>query len=1025
MASRIEVSSKIEDARANILKKRIRAMGFSGEQITNVVLNDVVTIGFDLSEEQLQKIADMLVHPVTEAATINTHQAPEGFEFALEIGSLPGVKDNVGDTVKEGVEDLLDEEAPEFKGVHSSQVAYLSGQLTEKDVETIAEGLSNELIQRNHIKGVEQFYEDAGMDIVEPVVHLQTTPKADIVDLHGDDLELQRIGKLGIFDHEDEIKEGEFIERRQENIGDSLKLGDIVDKHDKFYQKVRRGPLALDLTYMNTIRDYFHKTENRNPTDVELESIAQTWSEHCKHTIFADPIDDITDGLYKHFIQRATNEIRKKKGDKDFCVSVFKDNSGAIIFDDKYLITDKVETHNSPSALDPFGGSITGIVGVNRDAIGFGLAAKPVINRYGFCFGDPNDTRPLYKGKNKTQKMLSPRRIMDGVIDGVNVGGNCSGIPTPQGFVFFDQRYKGKPLVFVGTVGLIEKEVAGKLAHEKAALTGDRIVMIGGRVGQDGIHGATFSSEALDEGSPATAVQIGDPITQKKESDALMEARDLGLFNSITDNGAGGLSCSVAEMAKECGGFTVDLEKVPLKYPNLEPWKIWISESQERMTLAVPEEKWDEFSNLMKRRGVEATTIGQFNDTNRAHVRFNQETVMDIEMDFLHNGLPQRPMKTTYTKPKYCEPYIPKPENLTDSFHSMLGRLNIASYEFISQQYDHEVQGGSVLKPLQGRGLVNADATATRPVLDSRKAVITSQGINPTYSDIDTYAMAASAIDTAVRNAIAAGANPDHLALLDNFCWCSSDDPERLGQLKAAVQACYDTAVVYETPFISGKDSMFNDFKGYDENGKPTKISIPPTLLVSSISVVDDAEKTVSLDAKMVGDLVYVLGETNDELGASEYYALLSEQKNESIISNSVPQVDAERNNKLYRSLAKGIDEELVASAQSIHRGGLAVALAKTAMGGKLGMDISLENLPGDASRDDFALYSESQGRIVVTIAPEDKYKFEQLMDSSSFAQIGQVILNEFTVKGKDGSEIIKTNVEDLLKPYKQTFEGY
>ncbi|MBI3955498.1 phosphoribosylformylglycinamidine synthase, partial [Candidatus Gottesmanbacteria bacterium] len=358
---------------------------------------------------------------------------------------------------------------------------------------------------------------DNGMDFVVPKVKLRSIPKVDKINLDLSDEELKKTGKEGI----------------------------------KNSDGTRRGPLALSLPFMKAIQVYFKKL-GRKPTDIELESIAQTWSEHCKHTIFADPIDEIKEGLFKKYIKGSTDYIRKKKGRNDFCVSVFKDNSGAIAFNDDYLITHKVETHNSPSALDPFGGAITGIVGVNRDTIGFGLGAKPVANFYGYCFADPRADIPLYKGENKTQKMLSSRRIMDGVIEGVNAGGNQSGIPTPMGFVYFDERYRGKPLVFVGTVGLIPKKIKGKLSYIKEARKGDYIVMIGGRVGKDGIHGATFSSEAMDSGSPSTAVQIGDPITQKKLSDAIVkEARNMDLYNSITDNGAGGLSCSVAEMAKE------------------------------------------------------------------------------------------------------------------------------------------------------------------------------------------------------------------------------------------------------------------------------------------------------------------------------------------------------------------------------------------------------------------------------------------------------------------------------------------
>ncbi|MCH7663175.1 MAG: phosphoribosylformylglycinamidine synthase [Chloroflexi bacterium] len=832
-----------------------------------------------------------------------------------------------------------------------------------------------------------------------PRVHVGGKPTADLVHiLEADDSELQVIGKKGIL-----------------NVDGS-----------------RRGPLAMDLRYMKAMQAHF-RCLGREPMDIELESIAQTWSEHCHHTIFADPIDDIEEGIFRKFIRGATERIIKERGDDGFCVSLFTDNSGAIAFDDVYLITDKVETHNSPSALDAYGGAITGNTGVFRDAIGFGLGANPIIGAYGFCLGKPNDATIFYRDKNLTQKTNSPRRTFDGMVSGIRDGGNQAGVNTPQGFIYFDDRYGGKPLLFARIVGLIPRESAGRPSHKKAARVGDYVVMVGGRVGKDGIHGATFSSEAIDEGSPATAVQIGDPITQKKLSDAIIyEARDRGLYNSITDNGAGGLSCSVAEMAKECGGCHVKLDDVPVKYPGLAPWEIWISESQERMTLAVPPEKWDEFSDLMQRRGVEATVIGEFTDSGRCTVDYNDERVMDLEMDFLHDGLPPRRMQTTFTRKTYDEPEISPLEDLTSSFHSMLGRLNIASWEFISQQFDHEVQGGSVVKPLQGRGRVNGDATVTRPLLDSNKGVVISQGINPSYSDIDTYDMAACAIDTAVRNAVAVGADLEHLALLDNFCWCSSDDPERLGQLKRAAQACYDVAVGYSTPFISGKDSMFNDFKGFDEQGNPIKISVPPTLLASSIAIVEDVRNSVTLDAKFAGDLVYILGETHQELGGSEYFAMIGEDQNgEKFIGNTVPQVDTKRNRKLYVALSGAIRQCLVASAQSVHKGGLAVALAKTAMGGRLGMDVSLEELPGeelpvDELRDDFSLYSESQGRLIVTVNPENREEFETAMQGNAYEQIGKVRNDtKFEIIGRNGGNVIESDVDTMLTSYRSTFEGY
>jgi len=750
------------------------------------------------------------------------------------------------------------------------------------------------------------------------------------------------------------------------------------------------------------------------PFDIELEALAQTWSEHCKHTIFASELDDVKDGIFKHYIKRATEEINK-----DFCVSVFKDNSGGIVFDENFLITDKVETHNSPSALDPFGGAITGIVGVNRDTMGFGMGALPIINKYGYCFGYPEDKTYIYRQKNKQDHILLPKRIMLGVVEGVNVGGNCSGIPTPQGFVYFDDRYKGKPLIFVGTIGLIPRKVGDKGGEYKKAEPGDNIIMVGGRVGKDGIHGATFSSEALTSGSPATAVQIGDPITQKKFSDAIIkEARDQMLYNSITDNGAGGLSSSVAEMAEQSGGFTLELDKVPTKYPGIQPWEIWVSESQERMTLAVPKDKTKAFMELMERRGVESTIIGEFNNSGKAVIKFKNKVIFDLDMEFLHEGIPKKVLKSKYQEPKLEEPDFEQPD-MDETMLNMIARHNVCSYSFITYQYDHEVQAGSVLKPWQGEAGVNADASVTRPINSSKKGVVCSQGITAKYSDIDTYHMAACAIDTAVRNAVAAGGNIDHMALLDNFCWCSSLEPHRLAQLLKAAKACYDYAVVYGTPFISGKDSMFNDFKGFDEESNPIKISVPPTLLVSSTGVIDDVYKAVSLDAKFPEDLIYVIGETKKELGASEYYAYMGEG-----IGNTVPKVDAKKALAMYKDYYKAIQQELIASAISVGIGGLGVALMKKLIAGKLGAEIELNKLKTDLERDDFILFSESQSRILVTVAPENKEKFEEIMKDHTLSLIGTTThKKKLMIKGFN--EAFGMSIDELEESYKKTFKGY
>ncbi|MCK5285315.1 MAG: phosphoribosylformylglycinamidine synthase [Alphaproteobacteria bacterium] len=983
---RIEVLSHDDDGRAIKIENILKNSG----KTASVRIVDVYTS--ENPKASSHEFTTSLTNPITQ----KLNDFPNNFDWALEIGYLPGVTDNTGHTAQE----LLKLAGGENDTTcYSSRLFLIKGDLEKQDIELLATTLSNKLIQRASIKSRKEFNKDGGMDIIIPKVHLENKDiSADDINLDISNEELETIGSKGIAN-----KDGS-----------------------------RRGPLGMSLLYMQAVKEYFIK-KGRPAKDIELETIAQTWSEHCKHTIFASPLDEIKDGIYKHYIKRATQEIRAKRGNDDICVSVFSDNAGAIIFDENWLITDKVETHNSPSALDPFGGAITGIVGVNRDCLGFGMGAKPIINRYGYCLAPVQTSQKhlpfkkennketekvtipqYYRDKNLKTPILSPETIMNGVIQGVEVGGNCSGIPTPQGFVYFDKRYVGKPLIFVGTIGLIPREINNKPSHKKQARPGDKIIMLGGRVGRDGIHGATFSSVALDEGSPATAVQIGDPITQKKFSDALIkEVRDMGLYSAITDNGAGGLSSSVGEMGEQSGGFHVELEKVPLKYPGMAPWEIWISESQERMTLAAPTENTDKIIALLAKRGVEATVIGTYTNTNRAHITYKKETIMDMDMDFLHNGIPETPLTSSFTLNDKSEPNISEPTDYAQTLKDMLGRLNICSKEFIATQYDHTVQGTAVLGSLQGSGRIYAETSITKPVFSSPKGIVLSQGLAPRYSDIDTYHMATAALDTAIRNAVAAGVDFKQLAILDNFCWCSSDEPERLGQLKRAAEAIYNLSVLYETPFISGKDSMFNDFKGFDENGDQIKISVPPTLLISSIGIIDNIKYSISLEPKAVGDFIFLLGETKDELGASEYYNMHGH------LGQNVPQVDGEKNLQLYTLYGKAAREEMISSAISIGLGGLGVALAKKAIAGQLGLNIDLSNFD---LRTDKLLFSESQGRILVTVSPYNIEPFKQAFEGfSDIHLIGQVTDDDVL----NINNVLEAEIKVLEEAYKTPLENY
>ena len=603
----------------------------------------------------------------------------------------------------------------------------------------------------------------------------------------------------------------------------------------------REQQLYLSLVEMQTIQGHYRQLD-RDPTDAELETIAQTWSEHCSHKTLAGRIayhDEHTslqfENMLKETIFAATQTIRERLGSNDWCVSVFEDNAGIIRFDDDHHVVFKVETHNHPSALEPYGGANTGIGGVIRDALGTGLAAKPVCNTDVFCFAPPDTpSSALPPG------VLHPKRVMKGVVAGVRDYGNRMGIPTVNGAIYFDPRYLGNPLVYCGNVGLLPQDKSKKRPH-----VGDWIVVVGGRTGRDGIHGATFSSTELNSDSESVsggAVQIGNAITEKIVVDVLLEARDRDLFHAITDCGAGGFSSAVGEMGANMGA-EVWLEQAPLKYDGLSYTEIWISEAQERMVLSVPPTHWDEFHTLCQSEGVEATRLGRFVDTGRLELKYDQVLVADLSMEFLHHGRPPVVREAVYDPPPKQQLEIPNSFDFQKILTRIISSLNVASKQWVIRQYDHEVQGGSVIKPLVGVECDGpSDAAVVRPVLTSRRGLVVACGMNPYYGDLDTYHMAASAIDEAVRNCVAVGADPQHIAILDNFCWGNTERPETLGSLVRAALACRDIAIELETPFISGKDSLNNEFTYADAQGVRHTISIPPTLLISALGQIPDVK---------------------------------------------------------------------------------------------------------------------------------------------------------------------------------------
>ncbi len=792
---------------------------------------------------------------------------------------------------------------------------------------------------------------------------------------------------------------------------------------DALVKLSREGQLSLSLAEMRTIQEHF-RSAGREPTDAELETIAQTWSEHCSHKTLAGRIryrgpegERQFENMLKETIFAATQEIRRALGAEDWCVSVFKDNAGVIRFDEANNVCFKVETHNHPSALEPYGGANTGIGGVIRDPLGTGLGAKPICNTDVFCFAPPDtpvDQLPA--------GVLHPKRVMKGVVSGVRDYGNRMGIPTVNGAVYFDPRYLGNPLVYCGNVGLLPRDKSFKEAQP-----GDLIVAVGGRTGRDGIHGATFSSIELTSDSESLsggAVQIGNAITEKMVVDVILQARDQGLYNAITDCGAGGFSSAVGEMGEEIGA-EVHLERIPLKYEGLTYTEMWISEAQERMILAVPPSKWEAFHALCAAESVEATSIGTYVPTGRLVLKYHGETVADVSMEFLHGGRPKVIREATYT-PAPIAPLAGEAmwtREFTGDLKNILGSLNVASKEWVIRQYDHEVQGGSVIKPLVGATNSGpGDAAVVRPVLGSPRGIAVSCGMNPRYGDFDTYHMAASAIDEAIRNCVAVGADPARIAILDNFCWGDTNRPETLGSLVRAALACYDLAVVLETPFISGKDSLNNEFSYTDADGVRRTIAIPPSLLISAIGQLDDVRQAVTMDLKRAGNLVYLVGVTRDELGGS-HLALVRDWT-----GGAVPSVEPGRARSAFRAVHRAIRAGLVAACHDLSEGGLAVAAAEMAFAGGLGLEVDLRRVVCEGELDDMRrLFSESNTRFLCEVEPARRAAFEAELAklSPGEASVACAVLGEvraestFAVRGLDGELCIDATLAELEEAWK------
>ncbi len=952
----------------------------AGAKVSQVTTARVYLIQARLEVEMVGRIArELLTDPITQTVSLGATAVREG-DAVVEVHYQPGVMDPVAQSTRDAIVEMLPElSADEVEVRTGFRYDFVGGVSDRAVLHALAErSLANTVIQDIHDTPYLPGHFQSGSAYSLRITHVP------LLNLDDDGL---------------------------------MKLS-------------REGHLFLSLDEMRAIRDYFRSLPGggRDPSDIELETIAQTWSEHCVHKTLKSTVryrettspraasghspsiadflahpghERNADGsitihnLLKSTVAAATHELMAKTDLGDWCVSVFKDNAGIVKFDDADGVCIKVETHNHPSAIEPYGGAATGIGGCIRDVMGTGLAARPIANTDVFCvaFPDRNDdsATPHAAGRTKPASdplpkgVIHPRRVLQQVVAGVRDYGNRMGIPTVNGAVAFHEDYLANPLVFAGCIGLIPLDKCfGKVQP------GDRIIALGGRTGRDGIHGATFSSAELTDTHAdefAHAVQIGNAITQKKTLDVILQARDISadqggpLFHAITDCGAGGFSSAIGEMGKDTGAH-VTLETAPLKYRGLSYTEIWISEAQERMVLAVPADRVAQLRRLCEAEDVEMCDLGQFG--------WNQEGTSDpvlvltyhgtevgrLSTHFLHEGIPTPTREAEWS---FSAASCTAPARLSNAEHSsslketlfaLLSHPNIASKHWIIRQYDHEVQGGSVVKPLVGpRQDGPGDAAVLRPKLDSSRGIAIGNGLQTGLGEKtpggDSYWMTLAAIDEAVRNVVCVGANPARIAILDNFCWPRCDDPKQLGSLVRAAEACYAGALAYRTPFVSGKDSLSNQFT--TEDGK--LITIPPTLLITALGIVPDTTLARTMDAKAADSTLLLVGETTGSMGGSHYIDVAGDAGRDC----SIPRTDLTRGPGTASAVAELIARGLVRSAHDCSDGGLLVAAAEMAFAGGIGLDLDLDQVPTTRELDHLThAFAETPSRYLLEVAPAD-----------------------------------------------------
>ena len=952
-----------------------------------------------------QLLSQLLADPVIQEAFVVNDSSTDTAHHIVDVFFHAGVTDTLAESVLTGAQMLG---ISTLEQVETGKRYQLDGRLSVQDARTIAESLLyNPVIQHYEFHATSM-----SVDLSRPNTESIANGNGDAINWS--------LPKTSSHHTDIPVADEDVIHRSLRAMNDEQLLA---------FSKA--GLLSLNLAEMRVIQQHY-KEEGREPTDVELETLAQTWSEHCSHKTFKATIhysefdaqgnlveQETIHNLLKRYIMSATEAVRP-----NWLVSAFSDNAGIVRFTDTHDIAFKVETHNHPSAIEPFGGANTGVGGVIRDVLG--VSAQPIACTDILCFG-PLDT-PV---ESLPTGVLAPRRIATGVVDGVRDYGNKMGIPTVNGAILYHPGYVYNPLVFCGCLGILPHG-----SHPTRVEPGDNVVVLGGKTGRDGVHGATFSSGEMSveiNTQAGTAVQIGAPITEKKVADVIVQARDRKLYHAITDCGAGGFSSAIGEMG-ESTGVRVELAHAPLKYQGLAPWEIWLSEAQERMVLAVPSTNLDALLELCALEEVEASILGTFTDDHRLTVTYHEQTVASIDMAFLHDGRPNRTLEAEW-KPASTLPYrlntkkhFSLPPTPTSLLLSLLHHPSIASKEAVVRRYDHEVQGATVLKPLVGKtGQGPGDASVLQPLLEDGTSItagiVLSNGVNPLFGTIDPYVMAVNAVDEALRNLTAVGGDITRVAILDNFCWGNPTDAEQLGMLVRAVKGCHDAAVGFKTPFISGKDSLNNEYRA---NGK--RLPVIPTLVISAVGVIDDAAQTIDMSLKTPGNLLYLVGTTRDELAGSHYAELMGDI----LDGTQLPQVNIEHAYTTMKALGEAIRQGMVRACHDLSEGGLAVAAAEMAIAGQLGVSLDLSYIPieampdrpGDATKNSVRLFSESASRFIVEITPEQWGGFEKHMRFSGVTDVTYI----GTVKNTDkflvheGNDIV---IDVDIKDLQQAFEGF